>query len=434
MAKKRVIDIYPPKEKEAPVVFQNFQEKKEEKPGPIKKAPKMERREGEGGRGWLVIILLLILISAGGFCYFKLAKATINIWPKTEILTLTTKLTIDKGIAESNFINKIITGETFEKEKVITDTFPATGKTGKEQKAGGTIKVYNEYSASSQVLIANTRFVSTNGKVFRILNKITIPGFTYDEKRKVVPGTTDVKVLADQAGAEYNIEASTFSIPGFAGSEKYTKFYGKSSAPMAGGLSQKVSQVTKEDLDNAKITLSKKAKQDCESSFLETLNGEKSAAGYIFIDKAIQTDVIETFSLAAAGTEGNDFGYQVKAKSRTIIFKKQDLGNFVKQFVLSQMSEGKSLSEKETTIRPTLETANLDSGKLILSLDISAKVYSDPNVSNLKESLKGKTAAESQIFLQNFPEIDKSEVKFWPFWVGRIPEDLDKIQLNLNID
>lgn len=434
MAKKRVIDIYPPKEKEVPVVFQNFQEKKEEKPKPIKQAPKMERREKKGGKGWLMIVLLLILVSVGGFCYFKLAKATIGIWPKTETVNLTTKLTIDKGVTEPNFVTKVIPGEIFEKEKVITDTFPATGKAGKEQKAGGTIKIYNEYSASPQVLIANTRFVSTNGKVFRILNKITIPGFTYDEKRKVVPGTIDVKVLADQAGAEYNIEASTFSIPGFAGSDKYTKFYGKSLQAMTGGLSQKVSQVTKEDLDNAKITLSKKAKQDCESSFLEELNGEKATAGFLFADKAIQSDVVETFSLAAAGTEGSSFGYQVKAKSKTIIMKKEYIGDFVKQFIVSQASEGKVALEKSITIKPDMETINFDSGKLILSLDISAKIYSDPNVSNLKESLRGKTAAESKIFLENFPEIDKNEVKLWPFWVSRIPEDLDKIELNINVD
>jgi hypothetical protein len=436
MAKKLVIDIFPPEKKEAPVVFQNFQERKEEMPEQVKEIRQIqpEKKKSERSKSWLTILLLFILISAGGFCYFKLAKATITVWPKTEDLNVTTSLTVNKGVSEPDFTAKVIPGEMFEKEKVVTDTFSSTGKTGKEQKAGGTITVYNEYSASSQALVANTRFVSTNGKVFRTQSKITIPGFHYDDKKKIVAGTIDVKVLADQAGPDYNIGPSTFSIPGFAGSEKYTKFYGKSSQAMTGGSSEKVSQVTKEDLDNAKITLSKKTKEDCESSFMEDLNGEKASAGFIFLEKAVKTDVVDTFSLAVVGTQGDNFSYQVKAKSQTIIFKKADLVNFTKQFVLSQSSEGKTVLDKSIAVKITPETVNLDSGKLILSLEISSKTYSDINSSNLKEGLKGKTAMESRVSLENFPNIAKVEVKLWPFWVRKIPDDLEKIQINLNVD
>jgi len=432
MSKKRVIDIFPPKEKEAPVVFQDFQERKEEKPEPIKEIKIIKKKEG--GKEWLPITVFLLLILMGAFCYFNLSKATIIVWPKTEDINVKTNLTIDKGAIESNLINKVIPGEMFEKEKVITDTFPSSGKVGKEEKAQGTIKVYNEYSTSPQVLVVNTRFVSTGGKVFRTQNKITIPGFTYDEKKKMVAGTIDVKVMADQAGAEYNIEPSTFSIPGFAGSEKYTKFYGKSSQPMTGGLSQKVSQVTKEDLDNAKNVLSKKAKQDCESAFIQDINGEKAAAGFLSIENAIQTEVVDTFSLAAPGTQGDNFSYQIKAKSQTIIFKKADLENFIKEFVASQAPEEKKVLEKSITIKITPETVNLSSGKVILSLDISAKTYSDFDSSNFKEGLKGKTAMESMVLLETLPEVSKAEVKLWPFWVRVIPEDLEKIQININVD
>ncbi|MCX6760913.1 MAG: alanine--tRNA ligase [Candidatus Nealsonbacteria bacterium] len=422
------------KEKETPVIFQNFHEKKEEKPEPIKEIRPARKEDGGGSKNWLFVFLLLILVSAGGFCYFKLAKATITIWPKTEDINVTTKLTVDKGVGSSNFAEKIIPGEIFEEEKVITDTISSTGKVGKEEKAEGTIKVYNEYSDNTQVLIVNTRFVSTSGKVFRSVSRVVIPGLAYDEKNKIVPGSIDVKVIADQAGPDYNVGPSTFSVPGFAGSEKYTKFYGKSSQPMAGGSSQEVSQVTKEDLDNAKIALSKRVKQECESSFLEKLKGEKTAAGYLFSEDAIQTEVIETFSLATPGMEADTFSYQAKAKSQTIIFKKLDMGNFTKEFVLSQTSQGNTISEKSTVVKIIPENVNLNSGKIILSLDISTKAYWDLDLSKLKEGLKGKTAMESNVLLESTPEISRVEVKLWPFWVRRIPEDLEKINISLSVD
>lgn len=434
MAKRKVIDIFLPKREEGPVIFQNFHEKKEKAPEPIKE-PRPTRKENEGGsKSWLFIFLLLVLVSVGGFCYFNLAKATITIWPKTEDVNVATKLTIDKSVASLNFAEKVIPGEVFEEEKVVNDTISSTGRVGKETKAEGTIKVYNEYSQSTQVLIASTRFVSTNGKVFRLAARVVVPGFTYDDKNKIVPGSVDVKIVADQAGPDYNIAPSTFSIPGFAGSEKYTKFYGKSSQPMTGGSSDKVAQVTKEDLDNAKITLSKRAKQEGEASFLEKLRGEKTTAGYLFSEDAVQTDIIETFSLATIGMEAETFSYQAKAKSQTILFKESDMEIFTKEFILSQTSLGDSISKKHTTVKMLPENVNLNSGKIILSIDISTKVYFDFELSKLKEGLRGKTALESKTLLENTPEISKVEVKLWPFWVRKIPDDLEKIKIDLSVD
>lgn len=434
MAKRKVIDIFLPNEKEEPSTIQSFLEKKEESPEPEKGVRHEKIRKERGGKSWLAILILLIVVSAGGYCYFNLGKATITIWPKTEEVSLSTKLTVDKIAGSISFADKIIPGELFEEEKSVTDTISSTGKVGKEEKAQGTIKVFNEYSDSTQVLVASTRFVSTNGKVFRSAARVVVPGFTYDDKKKIVPGSVDVKVIADQAGPDYNIAPSTFSIPGFAGSEKYTKFYGKSSQPMAGGSSDKVSQVTKEDLDNAKINMSKKAKEESAASFVEKLKGEKSAAGYLFSEDAIQTDVTETFTLATLGMEAETFSYQAKAKSQTIIFKKSDMGSFVKEYVLSQSASGDSISEKSTTVKITPENVNLSSGKIMVSLDISTKIYTDQDLAKVKEGLKGKTAAETKAILENTAEISRVDVKLWPFWVTKIPEDLERINIGLSVD
>jgi hypothetical protein len=381
----------------------------------------------------LFIFVLAILVLAFVFCYFTLSRAKIDIWPETRVLSLGTTLTVDKGVKESNFLIKVIPGIVVEKEKTVTKSFPASSKVFKEEKATGTIRVYNEYSTASQVLVATTRFVSTEGKLFRTPEKVTVPGGHY-EGEDFVPGEIDIKVVADQPGPDYNIGPSTFSVPGFAGTDRYTKFYAKSFQPMTGGYSEEVFQVTKEDLAAAEEVLTAEAKLESESALKDYLKSEEFSVHSYYLEKAIETEILGTFPLAEVGKEVENFDFQVKAKSETLTFKKEDIESFAREFILPQVPEGSELYEESLTINVSPETINLDSGKIILSLDTSAKIYSEIDTFVLKDNLKGRSLAETKIFLENQSGITKIKVEFWPFWVRRVPEDLDKIEFNLRID
>ena len=309
----------------------------------------------------------------------------------------------------------------------------------KEKKAEGTIKVYNEYSATPQILIATTRFVSVDGKLFRTPIRVTIPGGHY-EKGKFVPGEIDIKVVADQPGPEYNIEPSTFSIPGFAGTDRYTKFYGKSFKAMEGGISEKTVQVTQEDLERAENALTEKIKEECLSALNNELDSEEKASEFIFLEDAVRTEVVEKFAFAKPGDEFENFNFQVEAKSETLLFKKEEIENFTKEFIKSQLSEregndmARKIYEESLEISYSPETIDLKDGQIILSLEVSAKIYSDIDISLLRKWLKGKSLTETRIFLENQPKITKIKVEFWPFWVKKVPENNEKIKIDLKIE
>lgn len=426
--KIKVIDIFPPgnlEKKEKKEILEKEAEPELERPETQIKKPSV-------GISWFSV-LILFLVLTGAFCFFYLSRADVEIWPETDILSLETKLTIDKETKEVNFANKIIPGQIFEKEKGITENFPTSGKIMKETKAEGMIKIYNEYSISPQVLIATTRFVSAEGKIFRTPTKITVPGGYY-EKGKLIAGEVEVRVVADQVGPEYNIGPTAFSIPGFAGSDRYTKIYAKSFQAMTGGFSQETYQVTREDLESAKNILTDKVEKECEAAFKAVIETEKIPAGFSFFENAIQTEIVETFSLAGAGDNIPNFNYQAKAKSGTILFREEDFRNFVKDFLLSQIPEGKQFYEPSLKIDKNLDTINLKSGKIILSLDVSVKIFPAINIPELKKNLQGRSLLESKIFLEEQTGIDKAEVELWPFWVKKAPQNIDKINLNFNID
>jgi len=423
---KKIFDIlppgYPPKVG-PPAAF--GQEK------PSKPAEKISSPHFKGKKYWeMVGGILAILILAFLFCYFTLSKAEIEIWPETESLTFETKATIDSEGKNIDVSNKVIPGKTIVVEKTVSEEFPSSGKILKEKKAEGIIRVYNAYSTSSQALVSNTRFISAEGKLFRSLEKVTIPGGKY-EGGKLVPGELDVKVVADQSGPEYNITATTFSIPGFAGTAKYTKFYGKSSENMTGGLREKVPQVTQDDLYLAQKTLEERALKESDTALKEKISSDPLL---VLLKEAQASEILETFSLARPKEELEKFNFQVKAKSEALVFNTKDVENFIKDFILSQIPESKKLHQESLKTNYLPETINLKTGKIILSLKAEAKIYSDINQTDLKKNLGRKSLAEAKIFLENQPHVTKTQVRFWPFWVKKVPEDADKIEIKLRID
>ncbi|MDD2696826.1 MAG: hypothetical protein PHE52_01565, partial [Candidatus Pacebacteria bacterium] len=184
MREIRVTDILPPQK----IREERKEEKKEEKEIKIRreeeKKPQLKGFDTEvpsSPTKKILIFSSIFLVLIGVFCYLTLSKAEIEIWPETDSLSVDTKLTVDKTANEPNLPTKVIPGQFFQRDKTVSQTFPATGKTTKDEKAEGTIKVYNAYSTSPQVLVAATRFVSADGKVFRTPIKVTVPGGTYDK-------------------------------------------------------------------------------------------------------------------------------------------------------------------------------------------------------------------------------------------------------------
>ncbi len=443
---QKIIDIIPPDKKEPATVPQPSVEIKRvmsigeerviHRPVEKKSFPAPEEREIKfsspraSRKGVSVLLLvLLVLITVGAGCYFTLSKADIFIWPETEIKNFEIKATISKAVSDVDVSDALIPGKVFEAEKTVLQEFPSTGKITKEVKAEGIIRVYNNYSSSPQILVATTRFISVEGKLFRSLERITVPGGTVEKGKVVTPGYVDVKVRADKAGPEYNIDASTFSIPGFVGTDKYTKFYGKSTEPMKGGESREALQVTSEDLEKAKASVTDEALKECEEAVKSEIPQD-----FILPDKSSKTDIIEIFSLAATKAELEKFSYQVKARSTALAFKKADMDNFVKAYILQQIDYDKKINEESLEINYSVGTVDFDTGKIAVSVQVRAKIYSDIDKNSLKQGLAGKDLAETKIFLENQPQMVKSEVKFWPFWVKKVPDDIERVYLQLRFD
>ena len=370
------------------------------------------------------VFILFILIGLAGFSFFS--KVKVEIWPKKNNLSFKQTITIDLKSENVDFDNNIIKGQLLDNEQFLSQEFSASGKMIKEEKAKGVITVYNAYSTSPRILIPS-RFVSSDGKLFWSTEKTMLPGFSY-EKGKLVPGEKDIEVEAAESGEEYNIEPTTFALPALAGTGLYTKIYAKSFSSMSGGFKGEIAQIIQSDLDRAQAALTEKLKQ-ASLEFFKT----KSSNNLILLNEAVSHNILDINSSQKVGAGAESFNLEAKIKSRAIVFEKSDVESLVRNRINLDIEKDQKIQEENLEINYFLKEIDLDSGKLVLDLEIKSVVYQTIDLNELKKALLGRSINEAKLFLNNLSELNRVELKSW-FFLRRIPDDMDRLELKFNLD
>lgn len=417
------------KEKGERVFKKGFFARKPEKP---RRAPRKFRR-GEHKNLFLPSFSsrLFLGLLGGAFVifgivlYLTLSRAEIIIVPKKERVSFGAEMTVDKGISSADLEYNKIPGQLFEVEKEIWREFPSTGEKELEEKARGIITVYNQYSSSPQTLVETTRFVSGEGKLFRTTKTITIPGAVVEEG-EIIPSTIDVEVIAAEAGEEYNIGPSTFTIPGFQGSPKYSGFYGKSTESMVGGVKGKVKIVTKDDLEGARDILAVNLKKEARGELIN-----KIPSGLKILEGAQREGILEFSSSIKEGGPGEKFVLTVKVVSRALVFNENDIISLINKNLASKISESKVIIPDTISIVYNISDINLDKGSMDLSCEIEEDIAWKIDGEEIKRDLAGKNEIEVRHYLSARSEVESARVVFWPFWVKKIPSNEKKIKVTI---
>ncbi len=418
MAIRKVIDIIPPKERYQEVVPPVKLQKRQVfsvKPSALKIQFKINKKAIFVPT---LIILALICIGGAGYIFIK-PKAEISVWPKKSPLVVKIQVVVGNDIAK----------EIKAQDCSSSQEFPATGVKSLSAKASGAIKIYNAYSTTPQILIANTRFVSDNGKLFRIPQKIVIPGAHY-EGSKLIPGELQTTVEAGEAGEEYNIGPSTFSLPALAGTSRYTAFYAKSSGAMTGGSKSQTTQVTEADLSSAEDAMTTAALDNCQKTLKSSLSPEE----YVINEEAFKSEIIELNPLVRAGQEADKFTLNIKAKATALVFKKSDLEKFAETHIATKVPEGKQLDLNSVALSYLFQDIDLNKGRVVLSVEISAEIYSALDENSIKTAVKSRRPDEVSSSLEQFSEINYFQVRLWPFWSNKIPFEVESIAVKLRLD
>jgi hypothetical protein len=386
-------------------------------------------------RKTILVLSGVLLIAAIGFgAYYFVPRATINLSVKEKVKEQDCEITGDVSATSLDYEKEVIPAKVISVSDEITQSFNTSGsKSGSStgQKARGVITVYNEFSTSSQPLIATTRFVSEDGKIFRLVKDITVPGTKNGEA-----GTVDADVVADQSGDGYNIGSAKFSIPGFQNnSDKYAKIYGKSTKAMSGGnstgndnSSSTPSAITDTDISQAKTQIQKALIDSIKKKIKDSAGSDWTVS-----DDAVSVDEA-TYKLSnTIGQTVSSFQITAQTKANALVFQEKNL----KDMVASIITKSSGGNVKMDSANVSLEYGKLLPDFRAETLDIKvhgiSKGSANLNVEKFKEDILGKTNDDFEAYLSSYPDIEKVEVTYWPPFVSsKIPMTAQRVDVVLD--
>ena len=365
-------------------------------------------------------IMITLVFLAGVASYLFLPKATVVISTRNEVKKFDSEVKGNTNSSEMAIKDLTIPARVVEKEVSSINSFKATGKKNStsdvSQKAKGRITIYNEYNSESQSLVATTRFLSTDGKLFRLVKGATVPGMSGSN-----PGLIEVDVIADQPGDEYNIAAASFKIPGFEGTPKYEKFSAKSSVAMAGGGSSGsggITIISQSDLDSAKKDSELKMKDQLEEEVKNEIGAEN-----ILLSESSEKNILESASTGKSNEVTANFDYKVKGKIKVIVFSETSLKKLLGE-TYNESNKGKEISNY-SLIKVTYgaSSADFSGGILTIKVNVEVPVKNSINWDDFKKSMLGKNGTEIKETLKEYPQIEKINIDFWPsFMSQKIPQ------------
>jgi len=387
----------------------------------------LERKEGRFPLKEIVAGAVVLALLLGAYGFLKLPKATVQMWPVMETVTLQEKVLASTSKQEPGALESTIPAHYLEVLKDASQEFPATGITTQDGKATGNITIYNKINPSTPfTLIKGTHFLSDSGKYFITLQKVTIPAAT-----NKTPGSITVQVQAETAGAEANIGPSKFSIPKLNGTSYYHSLYASSNADMKGGYTGKLKKVTDDDLETAKDVLVEKLLQEAKDELRNNLDPND-----VLLDDAVTSSVVASSANAKSGAIYDTFQQSAKVKVTALVFKKIDVEQFVVALAKAHLSDDSRLFEKSVTINYRPSTFDVQKKIITLNLDSSFKKYYYIDTLELINLFSTKSSDQiKQIVDQKYNgNIFELKVNFWPFWVRRAPSDQDRIKVDLILE
>jgi len=354
-----------------------------------------------------ITFLIATIVLLGVVIFFTSKKATIVIAAKSD----NKNVNLSVGIGEQTLAGVSIKGVVTTTSFSLTEKYYPTSNKLIDDIAVGEVTLYND-SGLDQPLIKTTRLLSPDKVLFRLVDGVNVPA----------NGEVKAKVYADIKGADSNITATSFIIPGLSvDRQKYV--YAKSNNPMMGGV-KKVGVLTTEDLQAAKNSYLLKLKK----SFLESnqtppalKNKEKVIyvkGGDIAVDKKVGEEINE-FNLSSVNTVA------------VVYYNKEELQSLVNGEVSKKIDTD---SEKvlSVTKNPQVELINYDLSKNTARLSVYQDVLVTLDANGVKLApvhFFGKRKDQIQRYVLGLGHVLNVDVKFSPSWMRTAPSVAEKIKV-----
>jgi hypothetical protein len=292
-----------------------------------------------------------------------------------------------------------------------------------EDRSRGKVRIYNNFSTQSQSIVAQTRFFTDEGVLYRIPRPVVIPGATKGEGGVLIPQFVETELVADQAGEKGNSAGEVMlRIPGFKGTPKYDGFYAKAISGFSGGFKGEARVISADDL--------KRASEEVTASVGEL--AEKDASKEIPADfvlvPGLKELTVKSITAPPLGMRAETFAIEAAGVTRALIFRESDIIALLRVVLLKGDGEEELVSDS-VNFEYIAKQLSFDKGKAEVAIKGSVKSRRVVHTDELRNLMAGKKEGSVAELLRSRSEIATFRIRLFPPWIGSVPENTAKIRI-----
>ena len=365
-----------------------------------------------------------ILIGAGALLLISFLVWAIWFAPRGTVIIAakTTTTTVDKQAtlrvnAATDPKTGVIKALRQEQKAELSVEFVATGKKKVGERAKGRLRLATDsIQLLDKTVPAGTVVRTSSGLSFTTDSAVT---FSRTNNTGAV-----VAVTAHDIGAEFNGE--TGSVSGLPANVS-----GMLVGPTAGGSSRDVTVVSSEDLKKATEQLNDKK----DESLREKLSQSFGSSAVVVKESYNEERSAPSPSVGVDAEASGNVVLKTTVTASALAIDKTDLTAFVKDAIDKELEQKQSqkIYKDGTDDTKFTQFAMARDGSATVRITVNATVGPSIDEAKVKEQVKGKTFGDIQAQLESINGVDDVDVKFWPFWVRTIPNDVTRIGVEFKL-
>lgn len=357
---------------------------------------------------WRYLFLVLILVLA--VSYFSLSRLDLVVYTNKEAIKDSLSFYAHSSTTQNASEHSL--PASFSKVDLdLNDTFPSSGKKSSGGEIVGKVKIINNYS-KNQPLVATTRLLSSDNKLFRIKNTVNVPAGS----------SIEVPIYADTNSADMAIGPDKFTIPGL-WEGLQDKIYAESSLKFEFKEDAK-GFITQNDIDNAISLLNEKMVKEAEQEAAKISGGQKNILN---LDKdSVQVEIDKK-----VGDEAENFNLRIKSSIDIISLNNTDVINLIKNKLDILKSNQGSLELDATSLSYSLLNYNQEKALAEINVNFSAKgsLIGDNGAGINKKHLLNLNERQIRSYLNGISGLKSYDLFFRPSFIKRAPMLVDRINI-----
>lgn len=366
-------------------------------------------------RRFAFIGFLGVVVAVAAGLFFLLPSASVSLALKKTTVPFSVNIAVSTATLSPKISGGTVSlpGELLTVKKNADVPISATTTEKVEVRATGKLTIVNAFNTQPQTLVEKTRFVSPEGKTFRLVKRTVVPGASM-KGTTVVPSSIEAQVVADGAGESYNVPASKgWKIPGFSGTPKYDKFYADALDAMTGGFSGTRAVAGTGDIERGKRDLT------------EVLEGASEGELSILMKESFKLfGEAKVFKLGSVDTRPDpstpgSFRLFGEGILRAVVFDEPallaSLGENLKP------TNGTNLIISTTTLSYGKPSVDAEKGTISVTATGTITFEESFDQNMFKEKILGASEDEVRKMVSAIPGVDRASISLDPFWVSSVP-------------